>query len=142
MRLPAVLTALLLMIGCASKVTYQVGDTGPRLGAAETERRTIGFGLPVRTADDTPLRLKVISTPMPPYPRDLIQAGISGPVSVRLTVQPDGSVSDATIVGDAPPPLAAVVRTTMLRWKFVPASVDGGAGPTTGMVQVIFSIEE
>ena len=138
MRLQLLLTIVLLLYGCAGETMYRLGASGPVVTRSDAERQ--GVVIPIQRGDEPPFRLQAILTPMPPYPRDLAQSGVTGSVCVRITVQPDGSVSDAIVLDEPPRSLASVVTDSMLRWKFVPASTDGRVGPITGTILVNFSL--
>jgi protein TonB len=68
---------------------------------------------------------RVLSSRFPDYPEDLRRAGIEGPVVVRFTVEPDGSVSDPAVQGSPPPRLAALALDAIRQWKFAPAMKNG-----------------
>lgn len=62
----------------------------------------------------------------PLYPRQAAQAGISGFVVLAFTVNPDGHVSDVSVVDANPPRVFDRAATkALLRWRFRPMQVDG-----------------
>lgn len=64
----------------------------------------------------------------PSYPRDALLRGLEGWVRVRITILPDGSVGNASVIAAEPPRVfnREAVRA-VLRWKFKPRIVDGVA---------------
>jgi periplasmic protein TonB len=64
----------------------------------------------------------------PQYPREALMRGIEGWVQLRITINPDGSVSDAVVIAAEPPRIFNREATrAILRWKFRPRIVDGQA---------------
>jgi TonB family protein len=64
---------------------------------------------------------------IPTYPPAALAARFTGTVVVRLTIQSDGSVGDATVVECDHPNLGFENATlaAVRRWKFEPAALDG-----------------
>tara|TARA_R110002073_G_scaffold260303_2_gene423221 strand:- start:115 stop:759 length:645 start_codon:yes stop_codon:yes gene_type:complete len=91
------------------------GD-GPFLGAVQQGGGMAGFDTDV---------IPVVRVP-PTYPRNARSAQIQGSVTMAVTIRPDGTVSDVSVLESDPPRLfdqAAV--DAMRRWKFRPKVVDG-----------------
>lgn len=91
------------------------GD-GPFLGALSQGDGLAGFDTDV---------IPVVRVP-PTYPRAAKQAKIQGFVTMAVTINPDGTVSDAEVLEADPPRLfdqAAI--SAIKRWKFRPKIVDG-----------------
>ena len=62
----------------------------------------------------------------PTYPRRAKQAGIEGYVTMVVTIRPDGTVSNASVMEAEPPRLFdEAALAAMRRWKFRPKIVDG-----------------
>jgi protein TonB len=96
-------------------VPINSGD-GPFLGALRQGNGMAGFDTDV---------IPMVQIP-PAYPRGPKQAGIEGYVTMAVTIRPDGTVSDVSVLESKPRRLfdkAAV--DAMKRWKFRPKVVDG-----------------
>ncbi len=96
-------------------VPVNAGD-GPFLGEIQKGGGMAGFDTDV---------MPVVRVP-PTYPRNAKQAGIEGWVTMAVTIRPDGTVSDVSVLEAEPPRLfnqAAI--DAMERWKFRPKVVDG-----------------
>lgn len=91
------------------------GD-GPFLGALQQGNGLAGFDTDV---------IPVVRVP-PAYPRNARTAGIEGEVTMAVTIRPDGSVSDVSVLESNPPRLFdQAAMDAMSRWKFRPKIVDG-----------------
>jgi len=91
------------------------GD-GAYLGTLQQGQGLAGFDTDV---------IPVVRVP-PTYPRRAKQAGISGWVTMAVTIRPDGTVADAEIMESDPPRLFDdAALDAMKRWKFRPKVVDG-----------------
>ena len=89
---------------------------GPWLGALQTGQGLEGFDTDV---------IPVVRVP-PTYPRRAKQAGIEGHVTMVVTIRPDGTVSNASVMEADPPRLFdEAALAAMRRWKFRPKIVDG-----------------
>ncbi|WP_146907679.1 energy transducer TonB [Arenimonas daejeonensis] len=70
-----------------------------------------------------------VRTPQPAYPRDAIRAGITGEVTVEISVAADGSVTDVRVVRAQPRgQFERGVVSTVRGWQFEP--MDGPATVT------------
>ncbi len=73
----------------------------------------------------------VISSVQPAYPRDALRDGLSGEVTVTFTVDPDGSVSGASIVSSNPRRVFdSAALEAIKKWRFA-ASSDSSSGRRT-----------
>ena len=70
-------------------------------------------GLPV------PVEIRV-----PEFPEAAVKARMTAVVEVSATVLPDGSVSNAVVVGDAPPLLSASALNASREWRFAGSAVS------------------
>ena len=67
-----------------------------------------------------------VRTPQPEYPRAAIRAGITGEVTVEISIAADGSVSDVRVVRAQPRgEFERGVLSTVRDWRFEP--MDGPA---------------
>ncbi len=116
--LPFAATMLLLVAGCAANSpTYQVGANGSPANFLEAQRKyeELVSSTASRQADlDSPL--KVISAPFPDYPISFRRRGIEGRIELLLTIEPDGAVSNPTVLGSTAPELSDHVLDFVKRW--------------------------
>lgn len=137
MRFLAVAALALSFSGCASSTRYhtrQGVELGPRSVA---EKRHAQLVERVPTDLDAPLR--VVKSVFPQYDRGLLWAGTEGRVRVDFIVEPDGSVSNARVIGSPPRVLAAHSLASIRKWKFAPPR-KGGA-PTRAAVSQTFNFK-
>lgn len=64
--------------------------------------------------------LKVLEQPQPNIPRDLRSQQAIGKVSLAFTVQPDGSVSDVSVLSSSHRRLNRPAQDAVAQWKFAP----------------------
>jgi len=96
-------------------VPINSGD-GPYLGALSQGNGLAGFDTDV---------IPVVRV-APTYPRNAKLAKIQGQVTMAVTINPDGTVSDAKVLESDPPRLFdEAALTAMKRWKFRPKIVNG-----------------
>ena len=96
-------------------VPLNSGD-GPFLGVLKQGDGLAGFDTDV---------IPIVRVP-PTYPRGPKQAGLEGYVTMAVTIQPDGTVFNVSVIESNPKRLfdkAAIAA--MKRWKFRPKIVDG-----------------
>ena len=79
---------------------------------------------------------------IPPYPISARRLGQKGIVRLSLTVSPDGSVSDATIMVSSGMTVLDDVARRWVRdhWRYKPAMLDGHAVSTTLHANVVFDL--
>jgi periplasmic protein TonB len=78
----------------------------------------------------------------PTYPREALLRGLEGWVELRFTINPDGSVSNPTVIRAQPPRVFDREATrAILRWKFRPRIVDGQAVARQAEQIIEFKIE-
>lgn len=77
----------------------------------------------------------------PSYPAEARRAGVSGYVTIDVTVNPDGSVRKARVVDAKPRGLfEAAAVTAIQKWRFKPKTVDGKAVEFHGVQTVKFDL--
>ncbi len=82
---------------------------------------------------------KLISAPLPIYPPEARNAGVSGNVLLNITVARDGSVASADAVkGD--PILATAAIQAVKQWKYEPTLLNGEPVQVTTEVSVNFTL--
>jgi len=95
-----------------------VSGSGPYLGTW-----TPGSTAPAPEGDAIP----IVRVP-PQYPRKAAMDGIEGWVKVRFTINPDGSVSNPTVLEAKPRRVFdSAAKRNILKWKYKPRVVDGQA---------------
>jgi len=96
-------------------IPLSAGD-GPYLGALQQGGGLAGFDTDV---------IPVVRVP-PAYPRRAKLAKIQGSVTLAVTIEPDGTVSNAEVLEANPPRLFdEAALAAIKRWKFRPKVVDG-----------------
>lgn len=96
-------------------VPLNSGD-GPYLGALSQGQGLAGFDTDV---------IPVVRV-APAYPRNAKMAKIQGYVTMAVTINPDGTVSDAKVLESDPPRLFdKAALAAIKRWKFRPKVVNG-----------------
>lgn len=77
----------------------------------------------------------------PSYPAEARRAGVSGSVTIDVTVNPDGSVRKARVIEAKPKGLfEAAAVTAIQKWRFKPKTVDGKAVEFHGVQTVKFDL--
>lgn len=95
--------------------------------------------LPVRRA----ARIDPSSQLQPPYPPSELRAERDGRVQVRVTIGPDGRVTDVALISATSDAFWLVTRQQALRhWRFRPATVDGRPVQETRTMSLLFRIED
>jgi periplasmic protein TonB len=114
-----------------------IGISTPQIDTGLTSGAGIGT---MQEGDPVP-----VATIPPQYPRDALMQGIEGWVRVEFTINPDGSVSNATVV-DAHPRRGIFDREALraiTRWRFRPEVQDGEAVAAHGRrVTIDFTMNE
>jgi protein TonB len=65
---------------------------------------------------------QALSQPSPPYPQRALEAEREGIVRLRLTITPDGRVSDAVVVSSQPPGwFERAAENGVRRWRYAPS---------------------
>ncbi len=79
---------------------------------------------------------------MPTYPEDANASGVQGQVFVEFTIFPDGRARNPRVTLAVPPNIfEKVVRSSLLRSKFIPATQDGKAVSCTAVVLYTFKTQ-
>ncbi len=83
-----------------------------------------------------------LENPAPPYPSLSRRSGEQGKVMLRVLVNPAGRADDVQIrTSSGSPRLDDAARTTVLRWKFVPAKRGDEAVPAWVLIPISFRLE-
>ena len=117
-----------LLSGCTTnEPKYRVGSESTSMSRSEAEGSItkIQPQVPAAWKLDSPPR--ILSSKFPDYPQDFRVAQIEGEVTVQFYIEPDGTVSNPTVVGAPSPGLAALSLQAIMQWKFAPAKRDGAA---------------
>jgi TonB family protein len=86
--------------------------------------------------DDTPEALVPLEQSPPSFQRRLMEQLRKGNVEVRLTVAPDGQVSDVQVLSSTHPRLQAPVVAAVRQWRFKPLRA-----PQSASVELGFDID-
>jgi TonB family protein len=103
------------------------GTGGPSLAPPEVPRREPApvAPLPVPTLEDIPgadIVANPIAQPQPQYPRRALEAEKEGIVRLRITIGPDGSVTDAVVVSAQPRGwFENAAISAVKRWRYRPS---------------------
>jgi periplasmic protein TonB len=78
----------------------------------------------------------------PQYPASARDRGIAGWVDVQFLVNPDGSLSEVTIVGAQPVGIfEQAALDAVRRWRYQPVLHDGEASTQRARVRVRFAVK-
>ncbi len=90
-------------------------------GAGVTTRvDTVLAPAPVAPVPEVEIALRAIEQPQPEFPRDLRNTITQGKVLLAFTVQPDGSVSAASVLSATNRKLSKPALDAVSRWRFEP----------------------
>ncbi len=114
------------LFGCtAAPVKYAVRDQkviGARNGAQLIAESVNAASARNSTASHG-IKLRHVVAPV--FPEEVRKKNIEGEVSVMIAVDPQGNVSDVTILQSPDPLLSEAVAIAMKQWKFEPKLKDG-----------------
>src|SRR4051812_29678534 len=134
--LPFALTA------CATDQTrYSLEGSSRRMAKAGAERvfaETLSPTAPTGDVDTPARKLRVV---LPSYPQELIEANTDGSVSVQFYIEPDGTVSNAALLGSPPSELGAITMKAIMQWRFAPAMKDGKPVRTKAVQRFRFEVK-
>jgi TonB family protein len=80
-------------------------------------------------------------TTPPAYPAEMSKVGISGQATVKIVVDVNGDVQNASIVKSTHPELEPVALEAVKQWKFDPGMKGGRKVNTTIQVPIVFNVE-
>jgi TonB family protein len=125
-RTAAALSLAIALTACATRQPqYSLEGSSVRLAKADAERAYANRPWPTVAAGEMDTPPKQLSFVLPSYPQELVNANIAGRVSVQFYIEPDGTVSNATVLGSPPSELEAITLQAMMQWRFSPAMKDG-----------------
>ena len=105
---------------------FDEGTKGPSLAPIDVPRPTpLPYPAFPGTAPPAPVAVEIvanpISQPKPRYPRRALEREKEGIVRVRLTIAPDGSVSEATVIAADPPGwFENAALDAVKQWRYQP----------------------
>jgi protein TonB len=105
---------------------FEEGAEGPSLAPIDVPRPTpLPYPAFPGTAPPAPAAVEIvanpISQPTPRYPKRALEREKEGIVRVRLTIAPDGSVSEATVIGAEPPGwFENAALDAVKQWRYQP----------------------
>lgn len=90
-----------------------------------------------------PVELKRTRYTAPEYPKDALQAGLSGEVRVRITVQADGRVKDAVVERATPAQVFdAAALAAARKWRFKPIGDDDSGIEASAVTTIVFKPQD
>ncbi len=104
---------------------------GPRLGSPELVKLGPGVRAPMIRKDVKPT-----------YPGEMMKAGVEGLVYMDCVVLEDGTVGDVRVSKSLHPALDKEAVSTVRKWLFSPATVDGKSVPVQVAVEMSFSLRK
>src|SRR4051812_1404050 len=134
--LPFALTA------CATDQTrYSLEGSSRRMAKADAERVFADTPSPTAPKGDVDTPAKKLRVVLPSYPQELVEANEGGSVSVQFYIEPDGTVSNAALLGSPSPELGAITLKAIVQWTFSPAIKDGKAIRTKAVQKFRFEVK-
>ncbi len=86
---------------------------------------------------------RALSAFQPDYPGAMIRQGLEGTVTVRVTISPEGRVTDIEKISATDESFwAATQRHALRKWRFRPATRDGVAVASSKVLTVRFTLTE
>jgi TonB family protein len=83
-------------------------------------------------------QIAIVEAPLPLYPERFVQRGVTGNVTVRVTIGRDGRVTQATIAESQIPEIDSSVVAVAKRWTFQPLT---GAASAEARIVFRFSLQ-
>jgi TonB family protein len=81
-------------------------------------------------------------SPPPEYPSELLKTKVKGEVVVRLTIEPNGAVTNPRIVRTSEPAFGEATVAAVRDWRFIPRIKDGKAVESTVAMPLNFAAPE
>jgi TonB family protein len=125
-RTAAALSLAIALTACATDQTrYSLEGSSRRMAKADAERVFADTPSPAAPTRDVDTPAKKLRVALPSYPQELVDADTGGSVSVQFYIEPDGTVSNAALLGSPPSELGAITLKAIMQWRFSPAIKDG-----------------
>jgi TonB family protein len=141
-RTAAALFLAIALTACATDQTqYSLEGSSRRMAKANAERAFADTPSPTALAGDVDTPAKKLRVVLPSYPQELVEANEGGSVSVQFYIEPDGTVSDAALVGSPHSELGAITLKAIMQWRFSPAIKDGKPIRTKVVQKFRFEVE-
>ncbi len=128
---------LLALSGCQSRMATAGAGLMPNTPVVTLEGTTV---LPESPAQAYPSA----TMPMPLFPFQLVRAGIAGEVEVKLAIDRDGFVKEATIVRSSQQDFEAPTLIAVKQWRFIEAILPGAKEKLGALVKcrIKFAFDE
>lgn len=121
----------------------QLGLDRDGIATLEREIAAIAAAASAPKAPAPAVALKRTRNAAPEYPQDALQAGLSGEVRVRITVQADGRVKDAVIERAAPEKVFdAAALAAVRKWRFKPIGADDSGIEASAVTTIVFKPQD
>ncbi len=82
-----------------------------------------------------------VRTVAPEYPRELKESGVSGIVTVKVTIDEQGNVSEADVVKSSNESFDKFATAALKKWKFKPGKQDGAPVAMQVTIPVKFVVD-
>jgi len=121
----------------------QLGVDRDGVAALEREIAAATATVTPAKAAAAPVELKRTRYVAPEYPRDALQAGLSGEVRVRITVQADGRVKDAVVERSTPEKVFDDAALAAARkWRFKSIGDDDSGVEASAVTTIVFKPQD
>lgn len=121
----------------------QLGIDRDGIAALEREIAATSAAATTTKAPQPPVELKRTRYAAPDYPKEALQAGLSGEVRVRMTVQADGRVKDAVVERATPEKVFDDAALAAARkWRFKPIGKDDSGIEASAVTTIVFKPQD
>lgn len=114
------------------------GSSSPSAVAAPPPQPDGSSLQPIRAGRGGPVP-KVLKRVNASYTADAMRAGVQGTVTVEVTIDPQGKVSDAKVTRSIPLLDSAAVEAAR-QWEFTPTVIDGKPVPVVATIELSFNM--
>ena len=128
---------LLALSGCQSRAPMDAHGLMPNTPVVTLESTTV---LPESPGQAYPSA----AMPMPLFPFQLVRAGIAGEVEVKLAIDRDGFVTEATVLRSSQKDFEAPTLVAVRQWRFVEAVLPDAKAKSGAIVKcrIKFAFDE
>ena len=103
-----------------AEALLEATPTGASVAASATASAPLA---PAATVSEVEVALRAIAQPQPEFPRELRSTVTQGKVLLAFTVQPDGSVSEPTVLNTTNRRLSKPALEAVAQWRFEPIRI-------------------
>lgn len=121
----------------------QLGVDRDGIAALERDIAAARSATAASRAPAPPVELKRTRYAAPEYPKEALQAGLSGEVRVRITVQADGRVKDVVVERATPEKVFDDAALSAARkWRFKPIGKDDSGIEASAVTTIVFKFQD